>query len=235
MAKPKHAIIRDWVEEQIHRGTFTEGEQLPTEQELMDKFAVSRAPVQQAMRSLEFEGVVDRRSGSGTYVSSAAIRSNLLNYLRPHRHKAQEHGIHKVLSTRVTAVREVPWCHKIFKLNSPVAIIDRVKIHPSGKPLVLERAAINLIMAPAILDQDLEPLATIPYYNSIGLRVHRVQTRLSAEMLEIHDAEALKLDPNVPVVCQHRTIYTADDLAIESALYFTHPHHLTLEVTQNVN
>lgn len=235
MSKPKHRMIREWVEAQIHRGAYAEGERLPTEQELMKKFGVSRAPVQQAMRSLEYEGVVERRGGAGTFVSSAAIRSNLLNYLKPHRHEPQEHGVHKVLSTRVTAVREVPWCHKVFAPETPVALIDRVKIHSSGKPLVLERAAINLTLAPAVLDEDLEPLGTIGYYNSVGLSVQRVQSRLSAELLSHKDAEALELDPAVPVICQRRVVYSDSDVALELALYFIHPHHLTLEVTQNVN
>lgn len=234
MAKLKHAIIREWVEDQIHRGTFVEGQRLPTEQELMEQFGVSRAPVQQAMRSLEQVGVVERRSGAGTFVSGAAMRSNLLNYLRPHRHEHQEHGIHRVLKTRVTAASEIPWCEGIFQPTTPVALLDRVKLHTSGKPLVLERAAVNLTMAPAILDQDLEPLGTIAYYSSLKLQLHRVQTQIRAELLSTDDAAALELDPTVPVVCQHRNVYTDPETAIESALYFTHPHHLTLEVTQNV-
>lgn len=234
MAKLKHVIIREWVEDQIHRGTFVEGQRLPTEQELMEQFGVSRAPVQQAMRSLEHGGVVERRSGAGTFVSGAAIRSNLLNYLRPHRHEQQEHGIHKVLRTRITAASEVPWCEGIFPPMTPVTLLDRVKLHTSGKPLVLERAAVNLTLAPAILDQDLEPLSTIAYYSSIGAQLHRVQTRISAELLSPEDAAALELDPAVPVVRQHRTVYADPETAIESAMYFTHPHHLTLEVTQNV-
>lgn len=234
MSKLKHVVIREWVEDQIHRGTFVEGQRLPTEQELMEQFGVSRAPVQQAMRSLESVGVVERRSGAGTFVSGAAIRSNLLNYLRPHRHEAQEHGIHKVLRTRVTAASEVAWCEDTFPPSTPVALVDRVKLHTSGKPLVLEQAAVNLTMAPAILDQDLEPLGTLAYYDSIGLQLHRVHTRISAELLSADDALAIELDPAAPVVCQHRTVYTDPETAVESAMYFTHPHHLTLEVTQNV-
>ncbi|MGO1537575.1 MAG: GntR family transcriptional regulator [Yaniella sp.] len=235
MSKVKHVMIREWIEDQIHRGTFVEGERLPTEQELMEQFGVSRAPVQQAMRALEHGGVVERRSGAGTFVSGAAIRSNLLNYLRPHRHEAQEHGVHKVLRTRVTAASEIQWCENIFSPSTPVALLDRVKLHTSGKPLVLERTAVNLTLAPAILDQDLEPLNTIPYYSTIGLQLSRVKTQITAELLDVNDASELELDSAVPVVCQHRTVYNDPDTVIESALYFTHPHHLTLEVTQNVS
>ena len=227
-------MIREWVEDQIHRGVFAEGDRLPTEQTLMEQFGVSRAPVQQAMRSLEHAGIVDRRSGAGTFVSGAAIHWNLLNFLRPHRHEMQEPGLHRVLHTRVTAASEVPWCQNDFPATTPLALVDRIKLHTSGQPLALERAAINLVLAPALLDQDLEPLGTIPYYSSIGLHIHRVQTRITAALLDAQDALSLELDPAIPVVCQHRTVCNDPDTAIESAMYFTHPHHLTLEVTQNV-
>lgn len=235
MSKVKHIMIREWVEDQIHRGVFVEGQRLPTELELMEKFGVSRAPVQQAMRWLEHSGVVERRSGAGTFVSSAGIRSNLLNYLRPPRNEALEHGLHSVLRTRVTAASELSWCQGVFPGTTPVVVLDRVKVHTSGKPLVLERAAINLILAPAIMDEELEPLSTIPYYSSIGIHLERLKTRITAEVLNKEDAMALELDPPAPVVCQHRTVYDHKDRAVESAMYFTHPRHLILEVTQNIS
>lgn len=232
VAQSKHAAIREWIEQEIHRGAFVEGQQLPTEQELMRQFGVSRAPVRQAMEVLELTGVVVRRSGAGTFISSSGIRSSLLDYLRPHRTDAEEHGEHRVLGTRVTGAGSVPWAATEFPPSTPVAVLDRVKIHASGKPILLERTAVDLTRAPEILDQDLGPLTTIPYYNSLGLPVARVTTRLSAELLTTEDAAALDVDPSAPVVCQHRTIYTNTDSAIETALFFTHPHHLTLEVTQ---
>src|SRR5699024_11001972 len=123
----------------------------------------------------------------------------------------------------------------VFPPTMPIVILDRVKVHTSGRPLVLERAAINLMLAPAIMDQELEPLNTIPYYASIGIQLDRVETRMTAEILDSEDASALELNPAIPVVCQHRNVYTDEDVVIESAMYFSHPHHLTLEVTQNIN
>ncbi|PCE43408.1 GntR family transcriptional regulator, partial [Acinetobacter baumannii] len=48
MATAKHLEIRESIEADIHRGLFDVGQKLPTEKELMERFGVSRNPVQKA-------------------------------------------------------------------------------------------------------------------------------------------------------------------------------------------
>lgn len=54
----------------IKNGELQPGDKLPTEQELEQQLNVSRSSVREALRVLEFEGLVEVRRGSGTYVSS---------------------------------------------------------------------------------------------------------------------------------------------------------------------
>lgn len=52
----------------ILRGTFRVGSQLPTEEELCERFSVSRHTVREALRQLRADGLVSSRQGSGTTV-----------------------------------------------------------------------------------------------------------------------------------------------------------------------
>jgi DNA-binding GntR family transcriptional regulator len=52
----------------ILRGVFPVGSQLPTEEELADRFAVSRHTVRESLRQLRTDGLVASRQGSGTTV-----------------------------------------------------------------------------------------------------------------------------------------------------------------------
>lgn len=52
----------------ILRGVFRTGSQLPTEEELCERFAVSRHTVREALRQLRADGLVSSRQGSGTTV-----------------------------------------------------------------------------------------------------------------------------------------------------------------------
>lgn len=68
-AIPKHEAVRRAVEAEIAAGRWSPGERLPSEAELVERFGVSRITVGRAMRDLQRAGVVERRAGSGTYVS----------------------------------------------------------------------------------------------------------------------------------------------------------------------
>lgn len=73
MVRAKHVEIREWIEQEIHSGRLVVGDRLPTERELMERFDVSRNPVQTAMTKLVETGLVRRRRGSGTVVASTGL------------------------------------------------------------------------------------------------------------------------------------------------------------------
>lgn len=62
--------VIDAIVAQLGAGKFPIGSRLPTERELSESFAVSRATVREAMVALEMMGVVEMRKGSGIYVQS---------------------------------------------------------------------------------------------------------------------------------------------------------------------
>ena len=63
------AQVADWFAREIRAGHMTSGEKLPTEQELIAQFGVSRTVIREAMASLRSEGLVISRQGSGVFVA----------------------------------------------------------------------------------------------------------------------------------------------------------------------
>ncbi|MCA9690801.1 MAG: GntR family transcriptional regulator [Nannocystaceae bacterium] len=53
----------------IERGDYRPGDLIPGEQELQDRFGLSRTTVRQALREMELEGLVTRYRGRGTFVA----------------------------------------------------------------------------------------------------------------------------------------------------------------------
>ncbi len=53
-----YEIILDWFKSQIMSGELKEGDTIPSERELATKFGVSRVPVREALRILEYIGIV---------------------------------------------------------------------------------------------------------------------------------------------------------------------------------
>jgi LacI family transcriptional regulator len=71
---PKHVSIASQLATEILAGKFSRSGRLPSEVQLVKRFGVSRPTIGQALRGLQEKGLIVRRSGSGTYVSSGEDR-----------------------------------------------------------------------------------------------------------------------------------------------------------------
>lgn len=65
--KPKYLRIRDDLTARFIREDYRDGQRLPTEQELVSEFSVSRTTIRQALAVLEREHLIRRVHGSGSY------------------------------------------------------------------------------------------------------------------------------------------------------------------------
>lgn len=61
---------------QISNGTFSNGEKLPSEQELCRQFNVSRISVRSALQRLEAIGLIETLHGKGSYVKEGSLDVN---------------------------------------------------------------------------------------------------------------------------------------------------------------
>lgn len=70
--------VRDRLLEMIRSGEYREGDQLPTEPQLMEMFGVGRSSVRAAIQALVGLGIVELRPGRGTYVRRISV-TDLVN------------------------------------------------------------------------------------------------------------------------------------------------------------
>lgn len=64
-----HRQVADQIRFLIESGELVDGQRLPAERELAERFAVSRPTVREALIVLEVEGHIQIRMGSGVYIS----------------------------------------------------------------------------------------------------------------------------------------------------------------------
>src|SRR5262245_7653933 len=71
---PLYYQLENLLREKIHSGEFRVGERLPTENDLIKHYGVSRITVRQALAALTQAGVIERRQGRGTFVVERRIK-----------------------------------------------------------------------------------------------------------------------------------------------------------------
>lgn len=72
---PLYLRIRAHIRAQIASGAYAAGDRLPSEPALAAQFGTTRTTVQHALRELEYEGVVWRHAGRGTFVGTGRVET----------------------------------------------------------------------------------------------------------------------------------------------------------------
>jgi GntR family transcriptional repressor for pyruvate dehydrogenase complex len=79
--KKAYEQVAHAIRQQIFSGSLAEGERLPSEREMAERFGVSRVVVREAIRTLELAGIlrVQKGAGGGTFVSADYNKPLLLS------------------------------------------------------------------------------------------------------------------------------------------------------------
>src|ERR1700753_4097106 len=73
-----YATIEETIAAEIAQGEYRPGDQLPTEDALLERFQVSRITVRRAIQNLVSRGLLEIRRGLGTFVLAPRIEAELV-------------------------------------------------------------------------------------------------------------------------------------------------------------
>lgn len=74
---PLYLQLAEIIENAIRSCLYPQGSKIPTEQQLMETYSVSRVTVRQTMQHLIAKGIIVRKQGIGTFVNSRVISQNM--------------------------------------------------------------------------------------------------------------------------------------------------------------
>lgn len=77
MQEPMYIKIHNQIKRDIEKHAYRVGDRIPAERQLAEHFGVSRMTLRQAIRTLEEEGILERRLGSGTYVANQKVQEKM--------------------------------------------------------------------------------------------------------------------------------------------------------------
>jgi GntR family transcriptional repressor for pyruvate dehydrogenase complex len=137
----REASLSDRVSQEIEglivSGKLAAGDRLPSERELGDKFGVSRTVIREAVRALGAKGLLDVRTGDGTYVTQVSSSS------------AAE-ALSRLL--RLTGADSPAGVRSLYELRRPleVAIAALAAERATAEQIVELRRAATVIQDPAL-------------------------------------------------------------------------------------
>lgn len=74
---PIYRQIEQYIMNNIEKGVYAEGMMIPSEEDFCEKFHTSRMTVRKTFDILTTKGILHKKKGKGTFVSSFSIEKNM--------------------------------------------------------------------------------------------------------------------------------------------------------------
>jgi GntR family histidine utilization transcriptional repressor len=154
-AQPLYAKVKEHILDNIRSGAWEAGRRVPSENELVESFRISRMTANRALRELTAEGYLNRVPGVGTFVKEAPALSSLME-LRNIAEEIAQRG-HRYSSRVIakSAVDSNPALNEEFEDRTLKRLFHIVIVHEeNGVPVQLEDRHVNPAVVPDFLAHD---------------------------------------------------------------------------------
>ena len=224
---PLHAQVEQAVLNSMADGTLPAGARLPAEDQLIERFGVSRTTIRTAIQSLLARGLVEIRRGKGTFVTQPTITqelTELTGFVEDMRAIGREPSA-KVLDRRLVAASETVARQLSLQRGAAVARIQRVRL-ADGSPLSFDETYLPLELGQKIMAEDLEnqPIFSL-LEQKYATPLLEAEYRLAAVASHGTVARALGIDAGSPIFLIERTTYSSNHRPVDyERLYYRGDH-----------
>ncbi len=196
----------------IINGSARYGEQMPTELQLSEAFAVSRITVKRAMDDLAAEKLIARRRGKGSHVTYQYVHEPVKAPLVGMLENLAEMGKHsKVVVLAIeklvppAAVREEL---NLGKDEKAVKVI-RVRSNENGQPYAYY-VSWTLPQAKGLTKKNIEKKTRLSIFKENGIKIVKVEQTLAAHNANSMVASQLLVNINTALLSLERKSFDAD-------------------------
>lgn len=207
-----HNQMREW----IRKGKWLDGEKIPSERQLAETFNVSRMTARQAVNTLVSDGLLERRIGSGTYVSQGKVREKMSG-VSSFTKTVERSG--KIPSSRLVSYYEKTASDsEVEKLNlhpqDKVIVLERIR-YADGVPICFEEATIPSSIAQDLSKEDITQQLYQTMEEEKNLVVGYAEQTISASWASESVADMLDINRGDSILILRQVTYSTDDTPFE--------------------
>ncbi|MBV8225550.1 MAG: GntR family transcriptional regulator [Verrucomicrobia bacterium] len=207
---PLYAQVESMIIARISDGSLAPGARLPSEDSLVEEYAVSRTTIRAAIQSLIQRGLVEIRRGKGTFVTLPKITQELteLTGFVEDMQTLGRNATAKVLDQQVVAANQVVARQLALPPGSSVVRIQRVRL-ADGMPLSFDETYLPKELGRKIMADNLE---TEPIFSLLERKyttpLVEAEYRLEAICADATVATVLRVGVGSPIFLIERTSYS---------------------------
>jgi GntR family transcriptional regulator len=205
-----YAKVEETIATEIAQGEYRPGDQLPTEDELLERFQVSRITVRRAIQNLVHRGLLEIRRGLGTFVLEPRIEAELtkLTGFVEDMNAAGRKASARVVSQHIVAASARVAGRLRLAKGTRVMRIERVRL-ADDVPISFDETYLPLPLGKKIARNDLRvyPIFTLLEVE-FGVPLIEANYELEAVIATKAIADALQVSVGSPIFQIERTSMT---------------------------
>jgi GntR family histidine utilization transcriptional repressor len=219
--QPLYLQVKRHILENIGSGKWGTSSRVPSENDIVKSFGVSRMTANRALRELRDEGVLVRIAGVGSFVADRHAHGHPLQ-IRGIDAEIRERGhAHRAAIVSLERIRAAAELAEDFGVPSHTELFYSVIVHfENEQPIQLEDRYVLPSLAPEYLRMNFE-LTTPHEYLTQAAPLQRAEHVLRAEMPDDRTRKLLAMTRDEPCLVVIRRTWTADRIASVARLY--HP------------
>jgi GntR family transcriptional regulator len=212
-SEPLYHRLRASLRARIESGELAPGSAIPTENDLILQYRVSRTTVREAIGGLVQEGILYRRQGKGTFVASRRFAEDL-GRLTGFSEEMEARGINadaNLLSSEAITLggREA----SLLDLPDGAKAYRTVRLRlVGGDPISVETAIFPFDIGLRVAQAD---QSTVGYYQLLedqhGMKLTEAEQTIAARKATAEEAIALQLPRGAPILVVERVTFDAWD------------------------
>ena len=229
---PLYFQLKEKIKENILNGNFKEGDLLPAERELSERYHLSSTTVRRALNDLVFENFLERKAGKGTFVRMRRVKRDLRKVLG-FTDNMREMGLvptTKVLSKTIIKATEFVRDYMKIKESAEVVKLERLRL-ADNVPMMLETRYIRTDLCPGIIEYELDSSLWKVFESVYGHKPFRHSQTLRVTTISGDSAALLGLEENSYIYLIRGATYLKDGKAIEceQSYYRSDKYELSFE------
>lgn len=218
---PRYAAIKQYLTDAVRTGALKPGDRVPSEAELVARFAVSRMTANRALRELQSAGVLIRRPGIGSFIAEPKPIGQMIEIRNiADEVRARGHGYRARVIQNI-AEKAGADAASLLEVAIGTRLFHSVIVHHEAEfPIQLEDRFVLASVAPDYGDMDFTQTTPNEYLTRIA-PLERVEHRVRAAMPDDRVRRLLGLNDGEPILVMTRRTWSRSRLVSHARL--THP------------
>jgi GntR family transcriptional regulator len=217
---PLYVQIRESIRERVKEGEFEVGSLLPSEEALAKDYGVSRMTLRHALDDLLTDGIIIRKHGIGTIISSSKVVRDY-SQLTSFYEDAKKRGLKprsEVSSIEKIAANKLVASDLMIKEGDQVFHFFRKRLVEDNQVVALHELFIPVQLCPWIEEVRLEGESLYDLYDRHGLSIE-----WGKQLVEAHNASAaiareLEIETGAAILYSERISFTNNNLPVERVI-----------------